>query len=267
MGSLSPSNQIHPTIWAYLALVSLKNINTQLSNIYIGLKGSAILATLRTFTIQEFFPQPKSFDIGDLFGAYASVFSFFAGFVPGVGEGAEVGADAVAAVAAVGNFLARRAATANPSTLRQVSQEVFADSIGVIYQSMINGLDNITDTLFSGSNIGNFTIVDMMAHGAWVENTALQRVSNIEESFRIELISRSIDRLWKTLTSNKMFVLFVETADCDADTTGPPNLKYCGDGGVYYAYNFIEGGKGVGYLGYPWSADKMRDRLNINSKV
>ncbi|KAL9045336.1 MAG: hypothetical protein Q9214_001605, partial [Letrouitia sp. 1 TL-2023] len=259
VGSLSPSmgNRVDPTIWAYLALVSLKNINSQLSNIYIGIKGSAILATLKTFTIQDFFPQPKkSFDIGNLISAFASAFSILGGFVPSVGVGAE-------AVSAVGGFLA---ATANPAIQRQVSQEIFADSIEVIYQSMINGLDNITDSLFNGSNIGDFNIVDMMAHGAWVENSVLQRVSNIEESFRIELISRSIDLLWKTPTSNKMFVLFVETEDCDADITGPPDLKYCGDGGVYYAYNFIEGGKGLGHLGYPWGADKMRDELKIEPK-
>lgn len=120
VGSYSPSmsRRINPTVWAYLALVSLKNINTQLSNIYIGLKGSAILATLRTFTIQEFFPQPKTFDIGDLFNAFASIFSIFGGFVPGVGEGVGVGAEAVRAVR---GFLAKRAAIASPSTLREAS--------------------------------------------------------------------------------------------------------------------------------------------------
>ncbi|KAI4208984.1 MAG: hypothetical protein LQ351_008046 [Letrouitia transgressa] len=125
---------------------------------------------------------------------------------------------------------------------------------------MINGLDNITDTLFNGSNIGDFNISVVIAQGAWVENTVLQRVSNIEESFRIELISRSIDRLWKTPTSNKMFVLFVETADCDGDNTGPPELKYCGDGGVYYAYNFIEGGEG-------WIAEASAKTYRISQKA
>ena len=67
--------------------------------------------------------------------------------------------------------------------------------------------------------------------------------------------------------SNKMFVLFVETANCDADITGPPDLKYCGDGGVYYAYNFIEGGEGVGHLVYPWGADKLWNELKIEPKV
>lgn len=256
--SSSMNQRTHPSTWAYLALVSLKNINSQLSNEYIGVKGSAILASLKTISIQEFFPQPKSgIDIGDIISAFAGAFAMFSGIAPGISQGAS-------AVAAVGGFLA---ATANPPTQRVIPQEIFADSIEAVYQAMISGLDYITDTLFTGGSIGNLNIVDMMAKGAWVENAALQRVSNIEEAFRVELISRSIDRLWKTPTSNKMFVLFVQTPDCAADTSGPPDLKYCGDGGVYYSYNFIEGGDGIGYLGYPWGAEKMRDELKIEPQV
>ena len=71
-----------------------------------------------------------------------------------------------------------------------------------------------------------------------------------------------------------MWVLFVNTGDmppstvnCDNDFTGPQDMKYCGDGGVYYAYNFIEKGDHMGYLWYPWGAEKMKSKIKIDPKV
>ena len=77
----------------------------------------------------------------------------------------------------------------------------------------------------------------------------------------------------ETPTNNKMWVLFVDLDDdetkskCMNDTSGPKSLRYCGDGGVYYAYNFIEKGDGGGYRDYPWGADKMKFNLGIDPAV
>lgn len=220
-------------------------------------------ATLRAFNIEDFFPQPKqNVFIGDILQAFASALAVLAGLTPGVsGVGLSQGANAVGAVASfIGN-------NKNPPTSTNVAQKVFAASVGAIYQDVVGALDNMTDLLFDGGSIGDFTILDMMKDGAWLLSSSLQRVSNIEEALRIELVSQSIDHLWKTSTSNKMFVLFVNKSSCDTDVSGPPSFKRCGDGGVYYAYNFIEGGEGVGHLGLPWGADKMKDQLRIDPTV
>ncbi len=52
-----------------------------------------------------------------------------------------------------------------------------------------------------------------------------------------------------------------------ADTTGPPDSKYCADGGVYYTYNFVERPNGGGGVGWPWGADKLQPQAGIELKV
>ncbi|KAL8952790.1 MAG: hypothetical protein Q9183_007372, partial [Haloplaca sp. 2 TL-2023] len=153
--------------------------------------------------------------------------------------------------------------------------EQYANAVESIYGSLVNGLDDVATALFNGSTVyGDFDILKMMEGGAWLDTSALQRVSDLEEKLKIEIISRSINALWKTPTSNKIFVSFVDlgealdsTAKCAQDITGPQPLKYCADGGVYYTYNLIEDGNGVAHLGWPWGADKMWEKLQIDSAV
>ena len=71
-----------------------------------------------------------------------------------------------------------------------------------------------------------------------------------------------------------MWVLFndlkddpVTMAKCQMHTTGPQASKYCADGGVYYAYNYIEDGDLVGHVDYPWGANLLQSNLNINFSV
>ena len=69
-----------------------------------------------------------------------------------------------------------------------------------------------------------------------------------------------------------MWVLFNDLQDdanhskCDQHVDGPQTMKYCGDGGVYYAYNYIEDGDLVGHVDYPWGADRLGER-DIDPKV
>ena len=51
------------------------------------------------------------------------------------------------------------------------------------------------------------------------------------------------------------------------DKTGPFDSKYCGDGGVYYTYNFIEQQGGGGGVGWPWGADQLAPRAGVNLTV
>lgn len=257
--------------WALYALTALKNINQQLSSQYIALKGVTIGPTLRTFSIKDFYPQPdKDFNLPNILRSLASAFALLGGFTPGVaGKALSQGSTTIGAVGAyLGRYIGDSAGTT-------IVQEQYADYVEQIYTSLMSGLDDVTAKLFNGSAIdGDFNILSMVRGGAWLDTSALQRASGLEDKLRIEILSRSINAVWKTPTSNKIFVTFVDLGDgvnsttiCKADTTGPAELKYCGDGGVYYLYNIIEDGEGVAHLSWPWGADKIWDKLKINPAV
>ncbi len=50
-------------------------------------------------------------------------------------------------------------------------------------------------------------------------------------------------------------------------STGPPDSKYCGDGGVYFTYNFWEKKSEGGGVGWPYGADKLNSSTGIELKV
>ena len=95
-------------------------------------------------------------------------------------------------------------------------------------------------------------LIETMRDGKWVNPQDLTERSGGKD----QIFSRSLDALWKTKTSNKMWVLYVDLNDgnstsiCENNRTGLQDLKHCADGGVYYAYNVIEKGDHLGFLSY-----------------
>ena len=101
-----------------------------------------------------------------------------------------------------------------------------------------------------------------MRNGTWVEDKIITKVSDLNAKVRVEVLSRSINALWKTWSSNKMWVLFVtldDPAQCETLDSGPTDSRYCADGGVYYTYNFDEEGIGGGGVNYPWGAESLKN--------
>ncbi|KAI4226376.1 MAG: hypothetical protein L6R36_003234 [Xanthoria steineri] len=49
-------------------------------------------------------------------------------------------------------------------------------------------------------------------------------------------------------------------------STGPPDSKYCADGGIYYTYNFWEQKGEGGGVGWPYGADKLKPNAGIELK-
>ena len=79
-------------------------------------------------------------------------------------------------------------------------------------------MDEAVTMLFEGKSIppvgpNSFNITDMMKDGAWVNINSLTIVSQLNQKIRIETLARSIDSLWKTYPTNKMWVLFVDLQD------------------------------------------------------
>ena len=154
--------EVFPVAWAFYVMTAIKNINQQLSNQYIAIKGAAITATLRTWSIQDFFPDPKKpFPMLDALQAISSAFSLFGGFIPGIsGKAFAQGGNLVGAV---NGFLGRQINPGGP----EIPQERYADSIEAIYSTFVDDLDEVTQMLFDGGSInGDFNITDMMKGGA-----------------------------------------------------------------------------------------------------
>ncbi|KAL8752049.1 MAG: hypothetical protein Q9184_005863 [Pyrenodesmia sp. 2 TL-2023] len=267
------------TPWALSVSSALKNINRQLRNQYNELKDAIESLALDTFSIDDFFPKKsQDFALQNSLAGIGGLFSILGGFVPVAGP-AIAAAGTIAS--GVGTFMANSiAASSDPLE----AQKVFSQKVLDIYNGSLHAMDDLVEKLFAGDPIpgpgpGSFTILDMMRDGAWINPKALSKVSDLNSKLRIEALSRSIDSLWKTRTSNKMWVLFTDLGNdptlttCNADgldsytnTMGPPDSKYCADGGVYYTYNFIERSNGRGGVGWLWGADKLQPKAGISLK-
>ena len=254
--------------WVYLVVKAFQNINQQLSNQYKAIDVSAIDSALATFNIDDFYPQPKApSGLLDALIGLGTIFSIVGGFIPVFGAGlSAVGAILPAVSSFLGNSIT---ASADPN----IVQESFAPLVEQVINDLVGALDSAASKLFDGDSINGVTIIDMMKGGYWVNSTSLEPLSDITNQMTIEILSRSIDSLWKIPTHNKMWVLFTDlgdgnnsTAKCNNDNSGPPDSKYCADGGVYYTYNFIETGHLSGNLGYPWGATKISE-FNITISV
>ncbi|KAI9706033.1 MAG: hypothetical protein M1836_005439 [Candelina mexicana] len=273
IGSWRPINlgtQVFRSDWGRCALAALQNINLQLNNQYVAIKGALGVLGLDTFSIDDFFPMPDGrFDIADALTGLGTIFSVVSGFVPVVGPGL---AAAGAILPTVGSYLGNKAAKADQVL---VGQREFAPKVRQIYSNYTDALDEMGQKLFKGDLIqatsGSFHITDMMKGGAWANVSAITKLTDLETNLTIEILSRSINALWKTPTTNKMWVLYVDlkedpnsTTKCLNYSSGPHDSKYCADGGIYYTYNYIEEGDKYGSVGYPWGGNLLQEKLQIN---
>ena len=262
-----------------LALNSLKNINQQLNNQYIAIKSALELLALNTFTIGNFYPSPDArFNVVNALTSLSTIFSVVSGFAPGFGPALTASG---AILPAIDTFLGNAAAFNQDP---EVGQKEFASRVKRIYTSYIDGLNKASAELFKGGSINatndhlnaannHFNITDMMAGGVEADGSALTPLPALETNLTIEILSRSIDALWKTFTINKMWILFVDLGDddsksnCSTDSSGPLDSRYCNDEEVYYAYNFVEDGDDLSHVDYPWGGQLLKSKLDINLTV
>ncbi|KAL9614297.1 MAG: hypothetical protein Q9167_001180 [Letrouitia subvulpina] len=285
-GTLDQSPSFIQLPWAYLALSSFAHLYQQLSNQYAALTSAATKVTQTTFNIDDFYPTPNNgFGLLNLLTGLGTLFAVAAGLVPVAGTiagtvaiasqaaaGAAGGASAI--IPAVGSYYGRFIAQ---SQLANLPQKEFAPLLQAVYTVFEDALQNLTTTLFRGDPIdgpnGSFDITDVIKNGSWVATDAVAPLLDIEEQLRLEILCRSINALWLQPPHNKMWVLYVDLQEkpndnrsCVADKSGPQDLKYCANGGVYYAYNFVETGDERGQLRFPWGAQNLPS-LNIGMSV
>ena len=159
---------------AFFFITALENINQQLSNQNVALKGALARLALDTFNIGDFFPKPEQgFGLINALSGLGTVFSILSGFVPVVGPGLAAAGTILPAVGSfVGNSIAAR-------TDVNVGPKTFAPKVIEVYDSILSALEEATDTLLNGGRVNDaFNITDMMAGGAWVDSSALTRVTD-----------------------------------------------------------------------------------------
>ncbi len=199
--------------WVLLASVAFRNIDQQLRNQYRELNNAILSLALETFTIDAFFPtKDQLFDLQNGLAGLGGILSILGGFVPVFGSSISA---AGTIAAGVGTFLANSAA-ASGDPLQP--QKTFAEDVSTFYNATLTAMDEAVTMLFEGKSIppagpNSFNITDMMKDGAWVDIDSLTSVSQLNQKIRIETLARSIDSLWKTYPTNKMWVLFVDLQD------------------------------------------------------
>ena len=239
-------------------------------NQYQALQSATDRVTLKSFNINAFYPPAKpSLGLDNLFAGFGALFGIAAGFAPEVGVLSSF-------VPAIGSFLSNEAqARSNPL----LPQQEFAPQVSAIYKAFTAAIETVGEILFSGDLINGTDshppagIRDLLSNGSWADRGRLTPLSRLEDSLRTEILSRSINALWRNTSHSKMWVTYVETPlslgdeGCRADKTGPQESKYCGKGGVYYAYNFKETGDHRGILTRPWGADNLpKVGLNLTAR-
>lgn len=223
------------SVWVFFVVSALQIINQQLSNQYVAIKVALGVLDLDTFLISDFFPKPDArFNIVNALTGLGTILSVVSGFVSII----EPGLAAIGTILpTVGSFLGNAAASKSDPL---VGQKESAPKVQELYNNYFGALDEAGTTLFQGGTVrtakGGFNITDMMAGGAWVNSSSLTRLRDMETNLTVEILSRSIDALWKTPPSNKMWVLFLNLDDdlesapkCLADRSGPQDSKYCAD--------------------------------------
>lgn len=213
-----------PVPWIFFATSAFVNINQQLRNQYNELKDAIESLALDTFSIDDFFPtKSQDFSLFNSLTGLSGIFSILGGFVPVAGPFI-AGAGTIAS--GVGTFLQNSAASSSADPLE--AQKIFSQKVLTFYRASLSAMDDLVAKLFIGEPIpapgpGNFTLLDMMKGGAWVNPNSLTNVSRLNDKIRREILARSIDSLWKSRTKEqtiKMWVLFT-------DLSNDPDSKEC----------------------------------------
>ena len=198
--------------WVLFASSAFKNVNQQLVNQYNELKDAIESLALDTFSMDEFYKtERQDFSVQNSLTGLGGLFAIFGGFVPVVGPAIETAGTITSGVA---SYLANAAASNDPSEV----QGAFSEKVLSYYRGLLSGMEDIVAKLFIGDRIGDFNLTDMIRNGSWVNPDSLTRVSDLNRKIRTEILARSIDSLWKTPPSNKVWVLFTHLQD-DANKT------------------------------------------------
>ena len=255
---LGLGGKVFNSVWGYLVLLALHNINIQLRDQWVHLDTPAAQTALVTFDIDVFYPKPSSYlSLPKAVGGLGTIFSAIAGFIPIFTPGLGVAGSIIPAIGSTIEGIIREMAASQP----RIASKDFAAAVSGLYPKLVNAFEDLSESLFQGASIGSngTSISTMLTGGHWIDPDTIFPISDTFTHLNTEILSRAVNALWKSAPRNKVWVLYVDLGDlppskerCIVDRTGPQASKYCADGGVYYLYNFIEDGDLSGHVDYPW---------------
>ncbi|KAL8774221.1 MAG: hypothetical protein Q9209_000972 [Squamulea sp. 1 TL-2023] len=260
--ALGISGKVFRSNWGYYALITIQNLNQQLSNQFSAVDGAGIRSILNALTIKNYWPDPNPKT--DLRFTLANLGNFFAAataVLPAVAQGLTL------AGGVTGSFGVAFATKIGDQIDRTQASDTFVPQLNAAYEVMVSTIYDLSNALFNDSVIEGGTLSDVLPD--WIYQNKLQSLPSLALELKRALVSHALDGLWKTPYSNKMWVLYVNQEiagiECIHDVSGPKETRYCDEKdpfGVYYTYNFIERGDHQGIVGYPWGWDKF-DALDL----
>lgn len=255
MPGCSSYQDVDDPVWAFQALTSTINLNTLFNSIYTGISnGQQDYSDLSGKIALTFFPwNNPEFAFGDAAFWIVAALTMLLTIVPGL---VEVAATGLAAFTAAGIQQIAYSLTPDSSvggTQSLADMRSYAAAFGQTSRATLESWSN--DTFSGKEDSQNNTILNYLAGGSYVENTNIPSNSEIEDFYKKQLVSRTINAQWKT---RKDFILFSKTNNTN-DTSGPLQTRYYseGDGGVYYTYLYHEDGVLKGHLDKPWGIDQL----------
>lgn len=229
LGTAIPhTNAVYRSSWGYILLQAFSVFNAQLENNYKALQGAAINAALETFNIGEFYPHSDAeIRLEGVLSGLTLGLSIFSAIIPLVTEGAKVLSEAAEVFGAISTYIGEGLGESKDLL---ATQKTFASSITNIYNGLVAQLDSVGNALLSGQPIAGIRIEDILRNGTWATTPQLTSVPTLEKNLRTEIFARSINSLWKTYSSNKMWLTFTLLSGNDTclhDQTGPQDMKLC----------------------------------------
>ena len=218
-----------------------------------------------TFNIGDYFPKrDKKIDLRNALSNSGTFFSIASGFVPSIGTALSLWGTILPAI---GYFYANQ--LTNPNSI-DLGQKLFAPQVKDAYEVLLNAVYNASNAILRGDPVNGVTLLDMIDEGVFLDPSKFQALPDIGKQMAIDILSHSLNALWKTPPSNKMWVLFVDlkgpNVDCNTDEAGPADSRYCKHEGVYYAYIIVEHGDHKAVVDYPWGG-KIITNIGLDMSV
>ena len=222
------TNAIYRSTWGYVLLQAFSVLNQQLENNYKALQGAAINGALQAFSINDFYPHSDAtFELKGVLAGLTLGLAVFSAVVPVFAEGAKILEGAGEILGEVSTYLGEGLGESKDPL---ATQKTFASSVSNIYNGLVAQLDTLGNQLLAGKPIGSKSIVDVVANGTWATSLQLTNITLLEKNLRTEIFARSVNSLWKTFSSNKMwltFSLLSGSGSCESDRNGPQDMKLC----------------------------------------
>ncbi|KAI9795623.1 MAG: hypothetical protein M1833_006944 [Piccolia ochrophora] len=270
---------------AYLVLSAISNMVDFYNFYFRGLDQAHLMAEslssglVKTFTLAGE-PPKDTFGTREILnalqGILCAVFAFFPEFslLWGVGletlsKGAQLALKGTAANAGTPGAI-----TAGISMSLVRSQDLTLDkltTVGNWIASITNhareGLGGDLTALLAGQKAANGAYIwDYLQGGSFTYPANPDNVTEISSYVQQQYVAGAINALWKNQFT---YILAIESADCNAETRGPEETRFCVEGYPYafYYYMLLDKGKPWPQIWAPYGHERLGDYFDLSMET